>query len=71
MQKKIFVRKQNIGTDLPPLVVRTFAGDTDGFKIDINGPSKLLCSKELLCGDCSRVWIEMESPIEIDGKLIP
>ena len=58
------------GTNDPVITVKTYKSNTYGHEVDILGNSKVVYSpdKPLSCG--ARVWIETDSDVLIDGKLM-
>ena len=57
-------RNRIVGSNDPPLIVRTYRGARQAHEIEILGPSKLVHSphKPLKCG--ARVWIETHSEVK-------
>lgn len=58
------------GTNDPVITVKTYKSNTYGHEVDILGNSKVVYSPDnpLSCG--ARVWIETDSDVLIDGKLM-
>jgi hypothetical protein len=76
MKKKIHVNRQHLaknrkeGPVHPTLTVKTYKGNTRGWRVDILGPSMLIDSQRagippLSCG--ARVWLETDGPVKVDG----
>lgn len=76
MKKKIHINMHVIrsnkknGTNDPVITVKTYKSNTYGHEVDILGNSKVVYSPDnpLSCG--ARVWIETDSDVLIDGKLM-
>ena len=76
MKKKIHINMHVIrsnkknGTNDPVITVKTYTSNTYGHEVDILGNSKVVYSPDnpLSCG--ARVWIETDSDVLIDGKLM-
>jgi hypothetical protein len=65
---KIRSNKKN-NTDDPVITVKTYKSNNYAHKVDIQGPSKIVYSKDkpLPCG--ARVWIETEEKVVLDNGL--
>jgi hypothetical protein len=65
---KIRSNKKN-NTDDPVITVKTYKSNNYAHEVDIQGPSKIVYSKDkpLLCG--ARVWIETEEKVVLDNGL--
>ena len=73
--KRIHVNRHNIAANRKvgdvvkhPFTVKTSRGNTTGWSVDIDGPSKLVYrpEKPLSCGAVA--WIETRSMVSVDGK---
>jgi hypothetical protein len=67
-QHKIKSNTKNKKND-PVLTVKTYKSNNYAHEVDIQGPSKIVYSKDkpLACG--ARVWIETEEKIVLDNGL--
>ena len=65
---KIRSNKKN-NTDDPVITVKTYKSNNYAHEVDIQGPSKIIYSKDkpLPCG--ARVWIETEEKVVLDNGL--
>ena len=65
---KIRSNKKN-NTDDPVITVKTYKSNNYAHEVDIQGPSKIVYSKDkpLPCG--ARVWIETEEKVVLDNGL--
>ena len=65
---KIRSNKKN-NTNEPVLTVKTYKSNDYAHEVDIQGPSKIVSSKDkpLSCG--ARVWIETDKKIVLDNGL--
>ena len=65
---KITSNKKN-NTDDPVITVKTYKSNNYAHEVDIQGPSKIVYSKDkpLPCG--ARVWIETEEKVVLDNGL--
>ena len=63
---KIRSNKKN-NTDDPVITVKTYKSNNYAHEVDIQGPSKIVYSKDkpLPCG--ARVWIETEEKVVLDN----
>jgi len=66
--RKIRSNKKN-NTDDPVITVKTYKSNNYAHEVDIQGPSKIVYSKDkpLPCG--ARVWIETEEKVVLDNGL--
>ena len=57
-------RNRKLGTDDPPIIIRTYLGANRAHEVQIKGPSTIKHSphKPLKCG--ARVWIETDETVE-------
>ena len=75
MKKIIHVNMHKIrsnnknNTDDPVITVKTYKSNNYAHEVDIQGPSKIVYSKDkpLPCG--ARVWIETEEKVVLDNGL--
>jgi hypothetical protein len=58
-------RNRETGANEPVITVKTYNSNTYAHRVKINGPAEVIYSPDcpLDCG--ARVWIETESPVEV------
>ena len=77
MKKRIHVNQHVIranakkGESNPPLTVKTSKANHKCTSVEVQGPSTVVYSPEkpLSCG--AKVWVETNSPVLVDGDLLP
>lgn len=69
VNQAVIARNRKIGTNDPPLIVRTYKGSTPAHEVEILGPSKLVNRPHspLPCG--ARVWIETQSTVVVNPRI--
>ena len=65
---KIRSNKKN-NTDDPVITVKTYKSNNYAHEVDIQGPSKIVYSKDIPLSCGARVWIETEEKVVLDNGL--